>query len=536
MRPPRPRRSWHRWAVVLAFALPLGHAHAEQERVHHEYFEAPSDAELTALLSPATTPESIFYDGEVVAAPRLDAPTSDGALEAPPQRPGYRPDRITDHEGTLGYAPVFTPLIAPFKRVTSLDTANRENGIPVLALGMGRRQVVPVEQAYDPAPDGRPRDRFWGNVVVDFSDDMSVPFPSVSPESRILSLRTEPAADIQVQRDEAGNYYAALLRGPAGPVRIVFLTDAPRSYFAAPRIPEVRADVLSAEVRPLDADTRAEALRFAAELGLSPDDDLPEVLNTLTAHFRGFVESSDPPEATGQGIFLDLARAQRGVCRHRAYGFMLTAQALGIPTHFVHNEAHAWVEVRMPDVGWMRIDLGGATGAVNGDNLGDQPFYQPTELDPLPRPPSYEASAGTPAAPEPSAGTNDGGGGNGEESAAQGGGEPTPGTTAAPSPDATSRRPLRIFVDPTVARAYRGRLLQVRGRALDPDGEGVGGLRIEVALQDQRGRRILLGAVPTEEDGRFGEAFALPTTLEAADYRLLISTPGSGRYLPAAAR
>jgi transglutaminase-like putative cysteine protease len=41
---------------------------------------------------------------------------------------------------------------------------------------------------------------------------------------------------------------------------------------------------------------------------------------------------------------LDLARGKRGVCRHRAYAFVIVAQALGIPARFVQNEAHAWVE------------------------------------------------------------------------------------------------------------------------------------------------------------------------------------------------
>src|SRR5690606_17097450 len=49
----------------------------------------------------------------------------------------------------------------------------------------------------------------------------------------------------------------------------------------------------------------------------------------------------------------------RGVCRHRAYAFVVTAGALGLSSRLVQNEAHAWVEVFDGD-GFVRVDLGGA--------------------------------------------------------------------------------------------------------------------------------------------------------------------------------
>ena len=143
-------------------------------------------------------PTAIVYDGEVIPAPEggplrpgeqpMVAHPGDGlSSESPGRRsPSFRPDRITDLEGTLGYYTVFTPSIAPFKRVSALDAVGPSaDGVPVLGVAHPEvTQPVPVEGAVAPAPDGRARDRFWGSVVLDFTSGQRVPFPSVSP--RIL--------------------------------------------------------------------------------------------------------------------------------------------------------------------------------------------------------------------------------------------------------------------------------------------------------------------------------------------------------------
>ena len=67
-------------------------------------------------------------------------------------------------------------------------------------------------------------------------------------------------------------------------------------------------------------------------------------------------------------IYLDLALSKKGVCRHRAFAFLVTALNLGIPARMVVNEAHAWVEV-FDGTLWHRIDLGGA--ALNLDQQDD---------------------------------------------------------------------------------------------------------------------------------------------------------------------
>jgi transglutaminase-like putative cysteine protease len=121
------------------------------------------------------------------------------------------------------------------------------------------------------------------------------------------------------------------------------------------------------------------------------------------------VESSEPPTNTGD-LYLDLARGGKGLCRHRAYGFVVTARALGIHARFVQNEAHSWVEVQLPDVGFLRIDLGGATHGLTAHDTRERASYVPTQPDTLPRPAAYRQSyaraardkAGT-EAPQPEA-------------------------------------------------------------------------------------------------------------------------------------
>ena len=88
-------------------------------------------------------------------------------------------------------------------------------------------------------------------------------------------------------------------------------------------------------------------------------------------------------------MYLDLALSRRGVCRHRAFAFMITANAAGIPARYVTNEAHAFAEIWVPERNWIRVDLGGAALDMDVNNAGDKQMYKPRAADALPRPPEY---------------------------------------------------------------------------------------------------------------------------------------------------
>ncbi len=377
------------------------------DRVLHEFVPSPSEDEGTLLVAQeGAEPAAIVVRGEVVPPPEagalsaderpMRAQPGDGAREEQPGRrsSSFRPDRITDLESTLHYFEVFSPAIAPYKRVTALDvvTLSQDGVTPVLGIARPQPRVaVPVEGASAPAPDARPRDKFWGTVVLEFDGGTTLPLPSVAPDSRVLTLRSEPEALLRVERDSADNFYVVAAAPIRGEVRLTFLMDAPRGYFSMP-LSRQPVDARAAEVFPLPAGVQRRAVLFAAEHGLRRGMPFAEAVGGLVAHFRAFEESATPPADSGD-IFLDLARGMKGVCRHRAYAFVIVAHALGIPARFVQNEAHAWVEVKQPDAaGWLRIDLGGAADGLEAHGARDAPVYRPQTPDLLPRPEAFERS------------------------------------------------------------------------------------------------------------------------------------------------
>ncbi len=547
--------------IVVLFVASLVHADGP---VLHEYIPNASDDELAAFVRGANgEPEGIVYEGEILDRPQggelrddeqalSGLPGNGQGREEPGRRsPSFRPDRVTALEGTLGYFAVFNPTITPFKRVTALDAiVQADGGVPVLGVAEPARRVIGVEGPDVPAPDARPRDQFWGNVVLDFSAGSAVPLPSVSPESRVLSLRTEPEVALRIEKDAADNFFAVAPNHVRSQVRVIFLMDAPQSYFAAP-IPDVPANIRAGEVFPLDDTVKRDALLFARELGLSEGSSLRDVLETLTRHFRSFVESQQPPPSTGN-IYLDLSRGMKGVCRHRAYGFVITAQALGVPTRFVQNEAHAWVEAHLPD-GWLRIDLGGAASALRAHGANDRPVYESDEPDSLPRPAAYREGysqlAGDVSGLREE--SNDASGSSGDSvvgANTDASGQGQPGEPSEPTGDpltdllgaeplvseAPAARPVRLRLDRDQHSVFRGRSLTITGAALDPDGSGAEGLRVEVLLRDHRER--LLGVTATREHGHFRAVVGVPPDLDVGDYQLIVRTPGNDRFFPATAR
>ena len=67
---------------------------------------------------------------------------------------------------------------------------------------------------------------------------------------------------------------------------------------------------------------------------------------------------------------------------------MLLARGAGVPTRVVYNEAHAFVEIKLPAGDWMRIDLGGDAPSLTMRNTENRTLHQP-EQDPFPTPDAY---------------------------------------------------------------------------------------------------------------------------------------------------
>ncbi len=572
--------SLRRPAVLFALATSaLAVVALAQGPVWHEYVPDVEASEASALVSGGSDAEplAIVHDGEILTAPTggalrageraMRAAPGDGSLREEEGRrsPIFRPDRVTSLEGSVGYYEVFTPAIRPYKRVTALDAVVLDAaGVPILTVADPSRRVrVPVEGATAPPPDLRPRDRFWGSVVLDFAEGREVPLPSVSPEARILTLRTEPETSVRIERDPADNFFAVLEAGAAaGPVRVVFLTDAPRTYFGLEReatLPTAPADPIGGGGPMIPPGVRADALAFARDLGLEAGQPFDRLVGDLAEHFRAFEEDPTPPRNTGN-IFLDLARGMRGVCRHRAYAFVITALALGVSARFVQNEAHAWAEVRAPEHrGWIRVDLGGSAAGLEEHRAErDTPDYHPDVVDPFPQPAPYRAALEAAAraslaeterrASAADATTNAGGAeGEGEDETAA---SSTPGwrevaeaTTDAPRPTpaagggAPARRPLELALDGDGSfEVLRGSTLSVTGVATSEGAPAVG-VRVELLLLDRsRGRERLLGVTVTSESGIFRTSVGVPPDTRPDEYELVVRSPGSTTLLPATAR
>lgn len=381
-------------AVVHFFGLP-GEVRADGW-IRHEFRPALSDEVVRGVIElPRGGEPLVVRDGHSIDG--SEAPPR-GKIHRSSPAPRHRPDRETDFMGELNYFEAYQPSVAPHKRLEALDGVELSaGGVPELILVSRARERVPI----DDQPPSQEGERFIGEVWVDLSSAssgasvVSVPIPSVSPQMRILHLTSTPSLPLSVERDGAGNYYLSSPQKIAEPVRVLLFVEANANYFNR-AIPDLPIASLSLEVQRLPRGLEAEALAFAAELGLSRESSLKAALEVLVEYFRAFIEGETQLDF-GESIYSELARGGYGICRHRAYAFMITALALGIPTRYVQNEAHAFVEVDLPanaraDGGAlesMRIELGGSTAFVEGHGLSADRMHRPRHPDPFPQPEAY---------------------------------------------------------------------------------------------------------------------------------------------------
>ena len=558
-----------RSVVALAAVVLTGGAAAwaqqsqRKPRTLHEDLPSPSGgADPSPLVgadpTPGKNPEAFASGDKVLPEPEL-APRS--SSEPVFGRDGFSTDRETSQpldantgkDGTLRYVSVFNPDVMPFKRMSSLD------GVEADYTAVIRNRVV-TDVRVGGATDAT-RDRFWASLMVELVPGKDVPIPSVAPDMRILSYETLPPVVVTFGKDSADNFYVrASERAAAGQYRLVFLADADAGYFA-PSLPRraytvgrVRELASRESLLPvLPPPVLAMARKALADRGVSERDDLGDAFNKLVYYFRGF-EAKTIARPTGD-LFWDLYVNQAGVCRHRSSTFMITANALGIPTRLVTNEAHAFVEVWFPERGWQRVDLGGAALQLQVQNGQDKTIHRPRAEDPFAKPSSYDEGytqlqgdikglsdqqleeARRPAGDGPNSGDwssvfGDGDGmGDGD-----GGGDAD---VIGPHQDPRGRPTDPAKITPVVAITladtvgYRGELLRVEGR-VDAAGVAVPGVRVDVMLvrAGTRGDAIPIGRGATAPDGTFSIEADLPADLDLAAYEIYASTREDARYNP----
>ncbi len=463
-------------------------------------------------------------------------------------------DYATGADNELHYIEVFNPSIVPFKRMSALDSVREDYTLFISSAGLA-----------DIAVGGKPTpgsDLFWGSVMVELRPGKDIAIPSVAPNMRILSYETTPATDLVFSKDAADNYYLRSDEtGSAGTYRVVFLGEAPPRYFAPtlPRNIPVR-EIPQNLVPPVPDSVGRVAQGVLDEMRLHRNMRVDEVLDKLTFYFRSF-DAKTPPPNTGD-VYLDLVNSQAGVCRHRSFAFMVTANTLGIPTRYLSNEAHAWVEVWIPGADWMRIDLGGAAQTLNVSNASDKTMYRPRGEDPFAKPQSYTENYTQLTGDvrglrddqikerqTPYTESEGGGDGNGEffgegEEGATSSQEfsddepltgPGSGLPAVPDEELAGKIPTRSTVTAAATEGYRGESVSVSGLIVDDGGNGLGGMRVDVFLApagNEGNDALLVGRGVSGDDGQVTITIELPTELAMQNYEVFVSTPGNKVYQP----
>ncbi len=521
----------------------------------------------------------LTLDGEIPAAiqtPRglVEAPDPrrpvDGenhpyGSDAPSDVPGssFRPDRDTRRPDTLPYDDPFTPSTAPFKRLAAFDTVDASYTLSVRA---PRLEPLTVSAA---VPLGPADAIFYADMVVQLSPDEAVRIPSVGPGARVLRARAGVGSEdvpITLARDGAENWFVSA--NVARRVRLVMELSIPRTAFGGDYGDPAWSEL--PRVGALPTRVARAARKVASTIGVDGRGSPREKVTKLVAYFRSFEDSDDPPTPSDD-IYLDLALSKKGVCRHRAFAFLVTALGVGIPARVIVNEAHAWVEVH-DGRAWRRIDLGGAGRALERSPTASR-FDPPPDAFAWPH---RSARGDELASRGASAGANGANGANGrprtgmaanatdppnvDPTAPSSASSGTPsnassnaaGTTTAAndangSPDSTtpsahgasasdagaaeppdSRPASTIVLELATKDVQRGSTLHVTGR-VSAENQPCDRVPVSLFLHRQGGGDSLLGQLATDERGAFDGIVRMPTGLDLGDYELRARTPGGAR-------
>ena len=548
-----------RWLLALPLVLVLLAPPAVAQRagaapVLHEPIPADAREDVALAVSlDGDIPAAINTPHGPVSAPDPAKPI--GTAESPYNHaPGdardtsFRPDRDTRRPDVLPYDDPFSPSTAPFKRLSAFDSVDAS-----YTLSVRDPHTTPLPVAPAPAPDAS-EEQFYADMVVDVVAGQKVRIPSVGPGARVLRARAGVGTQdvrFQLWKDGAENWF--IEAESTTRARIVMAVSVPRMAFGGDFGNPSWAE-LPPVTPPLPPSVQRAANEVAAKIGVSRRLSPREDVTKLVTYFRGFTDSEDPPSST-RDIYLDLALSRKGVCRHRAFAFMVTALHLGLPTRMVVNEAHAWVEVNDGRL-WRRIDLGGAgrtlhdplstnvphdpppdpfswpQGSTRGDDLADrarQASASGPNATPKPAPSGAASGANASTAPTGSApspaGSGGGADGNGPPSgfgASGGRGRGNNGTSKV-----DDRPPAIVTLALAGADAHRGAPFKVRGQ-VSAEGEPCGHVTVEVVLRGRAGD-LVIGQLATDERGAYDGAIVLPAVVPLGDYDIQARTLGDGR-------
>lgn len=537
-------------AVLVVGLLGAGWALAQFRPVLHERFEPDpkEDLELGVRVTAAGLPAAVSGPSGTVSLPDPKRPVDrKEPIYDERQSTGPRPyaiDRNTSDPGRLNYHEPFRPSIAPFKRTHVLDAVTA-----AFELVSSNPRPRPVTVGGSP---GSLDDQFFGEMVVQLVPGEMIRIPSAGPHMAVYSAHLEPEVPFGFYVDHAENWF---VRAPEGRdrMRLVMHVGVPRASFDG-RIEATSYSALVSELPQVPANVERVTSALLQHIGVSRVFAPADALGHLVTYFRGFAASTERPAATqGEALYRELVVARKGVCRHRAFAFVVTSLGLGIPARFVHNEAHAWVEV-FGGIHWHRVDLGGAASGIDyrGEPPQGPPHRPPAEAfqwpkraqaaeQSLPSLRSSPSSGNQPAEPATSLSSTS------PVASGMPGTIPSAGSATMSPPLSTSQVPAAVSgnTDPirapghskilvtqvTPAGILRGRDLSLLGRVQSSVGR-CALVRID-ALFRRQGRSFSLGAFATDEVGRFNTKLAVPAELPVGTYELVLSTPGTKDCPPA---
>ena len=555
-------------SAIAGLAIAQTSSSSRRMPVVHEDLPPPNGDKVSPLIGATTgsagAPPAAFTAGDKVIPRPAEKSASKSAGDpvlgtnqfAADRATTMKPDSNTGPDGTLHYISVFNPDVIPFKRMSSLDGAADDYTLRIARPAMTEVPVGGVT--------AKGRDRFWASVKVQLSPGTDVALPSVAPDMRILWYRAKPNVALKFSRDGADNFYVRSDESSAsGVYDLQFLADADSGYFTpqlprgAKYTPRMVATMTPPELRPaLPEAVKKAGLRTLDKLGVDADMDLSVAFNKLVGYFRAF-EAKKLPSSSGN-IYEDLCDSQAGVCRHRAFAFMITANVLGIPTRYVQNEAHAFVEVWFPERRWQRIDLGGAALRMEVTGADDKTLHRPAADDPFTKPPEYTQSytqlegdirgltqqqlsdKKRPLDQAPPSSSFDGTNPNAATADSAGSGSNSPKGPDRITPDPTlptvsqdpKKRTPRLEVTTADTSAFRGDVVHIEGR-VTADGKPIADHPIDVFLAPA-GRNgagpIPLGRTVSDKTGTFRQEFTLPGSLNLATYEIYLASPEDSYY------
>ena len=325
--------------------------------------------------------------------------------DPPPLDPGDDDESNPDTgatDGNVTIYEIFDPVLGTVKRWTSLDgllyddqASNPTDMYTMYNYDSDKYEIFPTNyEGYSNIFEGW----IWMGITISTSEYTKI--PSVSPDADIIDYDPNATGvNLRFFKDGADNYYVQGNEDVVVDLRYRMGTNG--SYFNRPISEDLTTDDIPDEIlRPINGANQVkenvrEFLQYRHDNGTianeplywlwpengDPETNLALIINNLTWYFSSFIEGDgDVPDTEDPwDAYQTICINGIGACRHRSFGFFVTALALDAPTRYVSNEAHAFVEVYIPEDNetisashWKRINLGGTGSSTTLDRPDDE--------------------------------------------------------------------------------------------------------------------------------------------------------------------